>query len=82
MEQNCQNLNKTMKCVNKFQTRIGILADDYIDWYCDSAIMFGGFGTYYPSCNKPDINTCGNIAGCSADNGDVDIKAIGYILIH
>ena len=56
---------------------IGIIGNDQND--CSSGNSRIGFGTgglpYY-------FNTCGNEAGHSSDNGDSQIKAIGYIMIQ
>ena len=44
--------------------------------YCDSRIGFGTGGKH------DDINTCGNEATYSPDNGNKHIKAMGYILVQ
>ena len=59
------------------KARIGIIADD-VDNVClhsDSRIGFGTGG-------RPTFNTCGNAADWSPDNGNKNIKAIGYILVQ
>ena len=63
--------------VGHAKARIGLISNNEDDCgTCDSRI---GFGTGdFPVYN----NTCGNAAIGSTDNGDKDIKAIGYILIH
>ncbi|XP_078349730.1 uncharacterized protein LOC144634592 [Oculina patagonica] len=43
---------------------------------CDSRIGFGTAG--YPD----NSNTCGNVAAHETDNGDKDIKAMGYIFVQ
>ena len=59
------------------KARIGLISNNEDDCgTCDSRIGFGTGG--FPVYN----NTCGNAAIGSTDNGDKDIKAIGYILIH
>ena len=59
------------------RARIGFVGNDDPDCGdCDSRIGFGTGGT-------PDgSNTCGNVAQSSADNGDINIKAMGYILVQ
>ena len=58
-------------------TRIGILGNDGNDCLgCDSSIGFGTKGSGH------DSNTCGNMASWDPDNGDKNIKAIGYILVQ
>ena len=55
------------------RARIGILGNQENDCHsCDSRI---GFGT-------ETSNTCGNVASHSPDNGDRNIKAMGYILVQ
>ncbi|XP_066025921.1 uncharacterized protein [Pocillopora verrucosa] len=56
------------------KARIGIIANEQNDCgSCDSRI---GFGT------GDDLNTCGNQATHSPDNGNKHIKAMGYILVQ
>ena len=59
----------------KESARIGIVTNNEDECYsCDSRL---GFGT------KGKINnTCGNVAKHKADNGDKDIKAMGYVLVQ
>ena len=59
------------------KARIGYIANEqYNCGSCDSRIGFGTGGS-------PDnSNTCGNAAPQSSDNGDRDIKAMGYILVQ
>jgi len=59
------------------KARIGIIANEQNDCFsCDSRIGFGTGGS-------PDnTKTCGNAACCSGDNGDKNIKAMGYILVQ
>ncbi|XP_078351725.1 uncharacterized protein LOC144636394 [Oculina patagonica] len=55
------------------KSRVGILGNEQHDCNsCDSRI---GFGT-------ETSNTCGNLAAYSPDNGDKNIKAMGYILVQ
>ena len=54
--------------------RIGYVANQENDCgSCDSRI---GFGT------RGGSNTCGNVASHSPDNGNRNIKAMGYILVQ
>ena len=54
--------------------RIGYVANQQNDCVsCNSRI---GFGT------RGGSNTCGNVAALSPDNGDRNIKAMGYILVQ
>ncbi|XP_022786251.1 uncharacterized skeletal organic matrix protein 5-like [Stylophora pistillata] len=56
------------------KARIGILGNEQNDCNsCDSRI---GFGT------APDSNTCGNVAAWGADNGNKNIKVMGYIFVQ
>ena len=59
------------------KARIGIINNQENDCgSCDSRIGFGTGG--YPD----NSNTCGNAAAAHPDNGDKNIKAIGYILVQ
>ena len=61
------------------RARIGILANE--QYHCDSCDSRIGFGTG----GKPDYsNSCGNVAvhRWGADNGDKNIKTMGYILVQ
>ena len=59
------------------KARIGYLGNNEGDCVtCDSRIGFGTGG------NHDDTNTCGNEAIGKADNGDMHIKAMGYILVQ
>ena len=59
------------------KARIGILGNEYNYCIgCDSRIGFGSGG--YPD----DSSTCGNEAKHATDNGEKNIKTIGYILVQ
>ena len=59
------------------KTRIGIVANnEYSCVTCDSKIGFGT-GDY-----DDTSNTCGNLAAYSPDNGNKNIKTMGYILVQ
>ena len=59
------------------KARIGYIANDQHHCRsCDSRIGFGTGG--HPN----NSNTCGNAALHSSDNGDRDIRAMGYILVQ
>ena len=59
------------------KARIGIIGNNENDCTtCNSRIGFGSGG------NSDDSNTCGNVAFLSSDNGDKNIKAMGYILMQ
>ena len=60
--------------------RIGILGNDADD--CESPDSRIGFGTSGSGCRGPNANACGNAARCSAENGDVDFRTFGYILVR
>ena len=59
------------------KARIGLIGNNQNNCNtCDSRIGFGTGG-------KPDdSNTCGNEASGNADNGEREIKVMGYILIQ
>ena len=59
------------------KARIGIVSNEQKD--CNSPDSTIGFGTGgYPY----DDNNCGNMAVHEPDNGDKNIKAMGYILVQ
>ena len=61
------------------KARIGIVGNDGFDPYCDRCYSRIGFGTAgYPD----DTNTCGNVASWRPDNGNNNIKVMGYILVQ
>ena len=59
------------------KARIGILGNNEND--CHSTDSRIGFGT---GGDPDDSNTCGNLAMWSPDNGNRNIKAMGYILVQ
>lgn len=62
---------------NKCKVRIGIVSNnEYSCLSCDSRIGFGAGG------HPDDSSTCGNAATWSPDNGDRNIKAMGYVLVQ
>ena len=65
-------------CNDKYsKARIGIISNEWNDCGgCDSRIGFGTGGHF------DDTNTCGNEATYSPDNGNLHIKAMGYILVQ
>ena len=59
------------------KARIGILDNQQNSCTsCNSRIGFGTGG------HPDDLNTCGNEVSNSPDNGDKNIKAMGYILVQ
>ena len=51
----------------------------------DSYVGYGGEGGTYPHswCSyTASLNTAGNLALCSSDNGNKNAKAMGYILVR
>ena len=66
--------------------RIGVLGNQENDCYTpDSYIGFGGPAAKYRRghCRVTNVTTtCGNSATCSPDNGNKEIKAMGYIFVR
>ncbi|KAL9953797.1 hypothetical protein ACROYT_G041263 [Oculina patagonica] len=59
------------------RARIGVLGNNENECKtCDSRIGFGTGG------NPDDSNKCGNVAKYGGDNGDKNIRAMGYILVQ
>ena len=76
LQRNCNR--EGFNCKSFSKARIGIISNQENNCgSCDSRIGFGAGG--YPI---GDDNTCGNWARYGADNGDRDIKAMGYILVQ
>ena len=75
LQRNCNREGFNSRSYSK--ARIGIISNHEKNCLtCDSRIGFGTEG--YPS----DGNTCGNWARYGGDNGDRNIKAMGYILVQ
>lgn len=66
--------------------RLGIIGNDILSCVIpDSFIGMGGDISFtYNDCFSSQLapSTCGNVAGCTADNGDKNTKAMGYILVR
>ena len=78
LQLNCNQEGFNTECSNDFTSaRIGIVTNN--EEPCNSCNSWLGFGTKGSIYN---INTCGNVAMHAADNGDKDIKAMGYVLVQ
>ena len=81
LQSNCNREGFNALCTSfgpvRTRARIGILGNEQDDCAtCDSRIGFGTGG-------HPDHgNSCGNVARWGADNGDSNIKTMGYILVQ
>ena len=74
---NKEGFNVVCSSTGFSKARIGIVSNGRNE--CDSCDSRIGFGTG----GRPDnLNTCGNVAGVSPDNGYKRIKAMGYILVQ
>ena len=74
---NKEDFNAVSTSSYRSKARVGYIANDGNNCgYCDSRIGFGTGG--YPD----NSITCGNVALHSPDNGDRNIKAMGYILVQ
>jgi hypothetical protein len=63
------------------RVRLGILGNNEDD--CTSSDSWLGIGGSGAGCNgAPPSTSVGNVAGCGADNGDVDIAAFGYVMVR
>ena len=79
LQNNCNKEGFNVFCSQNqnSKARIGIVSNGGTE--CDSCDSRIGFGTG----GRPDnLNTCGNKAGVSPDNGYKHIKAMGYILVQ
>ena len=78
LQQKCDKEGFNVVGTSSFHSkaRIGIISNDGNECStCDSRIGFGTKG--YPDSS----NTCGNVAKHLPDNGDKNIKVMGYIFI-
>ena len=79
LQLNCnkEGFNLYSSSQSNSKARIGFLGNEQNNCgTCDSRIGFGTGG-------KPHkTNSCGNVASWRADNGDKNIKAMGYILVQ
>ena len=79
LQYNCnrEGFNVVFNIKGHSRERIGFVSNQENECQsCDSRIGFGTGG------NFDDSNTCGNEAKHSLDNGDKDMKAMGYILVQ
>jgi len=79
LQHNCnkEGFNVVSTSSSHSKARIGIISNNENDCgSCDSRIGFGTGGAH------DDSNTCGNAAAASPDNGDKNIKVMGYILVQ
>ena len=79
LQRNCnkEGFNAIGSNNRRAKARIGIVSNQENDCAsCDSRIGFGTAGL------PVDSNTCGDVAKHSPDNGDKDIRAMGYILVQ
>ena len=76
LQLNCNKEGFNTLCIGQ-RMRIGILSNNEDDCItCDSRIGFGA------DTSVGDSNTCGNVALYGGDNGDKNIRAMGYILVQ
>ncbi|XP_078351845.1 putative skeletal organic matrix protein 5 [Oculina patagonica] len=79
LQLNCnkEGFNAASTYTSSSKARIGFISNQEDECNsCDSRIGFGTGGLY------DDFNTCGNEAMWLPDNGDIHIKAMGYILVQ
>ena len=79
LQRNCnkEGFNAVGENHSHSKARIGYIANQENDCRtCDSRIGFGTGGYH------DDSNTCGNQATHNPDNGDKNIRAMGYILVQ
>ena len=79
LQRNCnqEGFNSRGRDLSYSNARIGIMSNEQNE--CDSSDSRIGFGT---GGSPHEDNTCGNVAGWNPDNGDKNIKAMGYILVQ
>ena len=77
LQRNCEREGFNVHRVDHARARLGFTANEQN--HCNSPDSFIGMGTHH-WINM--ANAAGNGACCSADNGDKNLKAMGYILIR
>jgi hypothetical protein len=85
---NVRSISTLSKYRVTVKVRLGIIANQQIP--CSSPDSYLGLGAEggmnYPSrwCQQPDksVNSAGNLAQCSPDNGNKNTKAMAYILVR
>ena len=75
---NKEGFNAISTLEQSSRARIGILGNNELH-ECDSCDSRIGFGT---EGNPNNDNTCGNVGHNSGDNGEKDIRTMGYILVQ
>ena len=75
---NKEGFNAISTLEQSSRARIGILGNNELD-ECDSCDSRNGFGT---EGNLINHNTCGNVGHNTGDNGEKDIRTMGYILVQ
>ena len=78
MQRNCnrEGFNARAGSDGNSRARLGLIANENND--CYSPDSFIGLGTYH----EDQKNVAGNFAMHSPDNGDKNIKVMGYILVR
>ena len=78
MQRNCnrEGFNARVGSNVHARARLGLIANEQNE--CYSPDSFIGLGTYYGSVG----NVAGNYASYSPDNGEKNIKVMGYILVR
>ena len=87
LQKNCGRQGFNVKDDHKdfARVRIGIIGNN--ENSCRSSDSFIGFGAPDASqrryCGQSNIvNSCGNSAFCGPDNGDKEVRAMGYIFVR
>ena len=75
---NKEGFNAISALEQSSRARIGILGNNELD-ECDSCDSRVGFGTEENPINH---NTCGNVGHNTGDNGEKDIRTMGYISLQ
>ena len=83
------NVMGTVYSAEQARARIGLIGDEVSD--CAEPDSFIGIGCpgpansrfFFLNCGVSNVtNTCGNSTTCSPDNGNKEIKAMGYIFVR
>jgi hypothetical protein len=85
LQHNCNKEGFNAHVQNSIFTRVrlGLIANQENDCNTpDSFIGLGASGGWHYCNYSPSANAAGNIAQCSADNGNKNAKAMGYIFVR
>ena len=83
LQRNCNKEGFNVKSSIYARVRFGILGNQENNCFSpDSFIGLGADDKHRYCFSGPAHNAAGNVASCSSDNGDKNLKVMGYILVR